>query len=357
MLPNHWAAGFGGAEYQAQCLIDAVDKTGLFEIIYLAREINPNFTTKQYCIHNIGSQTSLRRYALFFDSNKLYSTLKHLSPDVIYQRVGCSYTGVASRYAKYFGCKMIWHIARDTDLMAFEGGLSPISSIKYIEYMLLQYGIKNSQKIVAQTKFQDDLLYERYNRRADVIVPNFHHFPTEDIKKEMPIRIMWVANLKPYKRPELFIKLANDCQDLKNVKFIMIGQPQHSKSWIDKLLGQINDVKAIEYIPEASFDKVNELLSYSHVFVNTSLYEGFPNTFIQAWMRQVPVVSLSINPDGVFDDQGIGFCSNSYENLVKDVKKIVLDSDLRLSMGIEAQKYAMETHSMRNANVIIDQML
>jgi hypothetical protein len=36
ILPTHWAASFGGAEYQAQCLIDALEETGLYDIAYLA---------------------------------------------------------------------------------------------------------------------------------------------------------------------------------------------------------------------------------------------------------------------------------------------------------------------------------
>ena len=32
--------------------------------------------------------------------------------------------------------------------------------------------------------------------------------------------------------------------------------------------------------------------------VNTSDYEGFSNTFIQAWMRRVPIASLHVDPDG-----------------------------------------------------------
>ena len=356
LLPSHWAAALGGAEYQARCLIDVIAETELFEIIYLAREINPEFKTNQYKIYNIGSQLGLRRHALFFDFKKLYSTLKSISPDIIYQRVGCSYTGIASRYAKKSGCDMIWHIAIDTSLMPFQVGLSPKTSFKYIEYLLLRYGIQNSPKIIAQTQFQDELLYKRYGRRADAIVPNFHHLPSETIQKEEPIKVVWVANLKPTKRPELFIKLANDCSELINVKFIMIGQPQHKKSWIAKLFDQVKNVKNIEYLSDVSLSEVNEILSKSHIFVNTSLYEGFPNTFIQAWMRRVPVVSLNINPDKVFDKQYIGFCSESYEKLVEDVKRLVTDNVLRISMGKDAQEYAMKMHSMKNADEIIELM-
>ena len=155
ILPAHWAAAFGGAEYQAQCLIDAVEKTKQFEIFYLARETNPSFETNQYKIHNIGNSSFFRRYANFFDALSLYKKLKSIAPDIIYQRVGCSYTGIAALYAKKHDCNMIWHIALDTDLMGFQGNLSPRSFFKFIEYLLMRYGIRYSKKIIAQTKYQD----------------------------------------------------------------------------------------------------------------------------------------------------------------------------------------------------------
>ena len=43
--------------------------------------------------------------------------------------------------------------------------------------------------------------------------------------------------------------------------------------------------------------EVNALLEHTDLLVNTSDYEGFSNTFIQAWMRRVPVVSLRVDPD------------------------------------------------------------
>jgi len=352
----HWSAGFGGAEYQAKCLIDALEESGIYDITYLARDTNPDFKSDQYKIYNIGSQICLRRYALFFDSYNLYKQLKLISPDIIYQRVGCAYTGVAARYARESGADMIWHIAHDTDLMPFQESFSPRSIFKYIEYLCLRFGIRNTPKIIAQTKFQDDLLYKHFGKRANAIVPNFHHSPKELILKETPIKIIWVANLKPYKRPELFVRLARELSDLKDVKFIMIGKPQYKKAWVENLLDSANDINAFEVIHDASFDQVNEILSKSHIFVNTSLLEGFPNTFIQSWMRKVPVVSLSINPDDVFSKKNVGFYSGTFEALVKYVKRLALDSKLREKIGEHAYDYAMAKHSMKNAKIIIDKM-
>lgn len=356
VLPAHWAAGFGGAEYQAQCLADALVESKLYDVIYLAGSTDPNYVTNKYKIYNVASTINLRRYTLFFDSYPLYKKLKLIKPDVIYQRVGCAYTGIAAKYAKDAGAEMIWHIAHDTDLLPFQEDISPKSIFKYIEYLCLGYGIRNTPKIIAQTKFQDDLLRENFGKKANAIVPNFHHSPNEKIIKKSPIKIVWVANLKPQKRPEIFIRLARKLSNLKDVKFIMIGKPQYKKKWTKNLKDSTKSIKNFESIENASFDCVNEILSKSHIFVNTSQLEGFPNTFIQSWMRKVPVVSLSINPDDVFNKQKVGYCSGSFEELVKHVKCLAIDHALRNKIGENACEYAMKMHSMKNANTIIELM-
>jgi hypothetical protein len=42
------------------------------------------------------------------------------------------------------------------------------------------------------------------------------------------------------------------------------------------------------------------------VFVNTSDYEGFPNTFVQAATGGCGILSLRVNPDGFLDRFGCG---------------------------------------------------
>jgi glycosyltransferase involved in cell wall biosynthesis len=110
----------------------------------------------------------------------------------------------------------------------------------------------------------------------------------------------------------------------------------------------------IEVMGELPNDKVNNLLSQSHILVNTSQSEGFSNTFIQAWMRKVPVVSLQVDPDHIIEREGIGFCcTGNFEKLAGNTKRLIKDHELREQMGRKAREYAVQHHSLKNMELII----
>ena len=56
---------------------------------------------------------------------------------------------------------------------------------------------------------------------------------------------------------------------------------------------------------EAHGTSIDALYDRAKVLVNTSDVEGFPNSYLQAWIRGVPVVTL-IDPDGVIEREGLG---------------------------------------------------
>ena len=41
--------------------------------------------------------------------------------------------------------------------------------------------------------------------------------------------------------------------------------------------------------------------------MNTSEWEGWPNSFIQAGLGRTALLSLDVNPDGIFERFGLGF--------------------------------------------------
>jgi glycosyltransferase involved in cell wall biosynthesis len=113
-----------------------------------------------------------------------------------------------------------------------------------------------------------------------------------------------------------------------------------------------------KYLGKKKVEEVNELLESAHLFVNTSQRggEGFPNTFIQAWLRCVPVVSLEVNPDQLLDGQNTGICSGHFDQLVEDVKTLLSDVGRLAQMGKTARKIAIAHYSTQNCQQILDLM-
>jgi glycosyltransferase involved in cell wall biosynthesis len=120
-----------------------------------------------------------------------------------------------------------------------------------------------------------------------------------------------------------------------------------------RLAPRLEGAKNLRYLGEMPIDEVNRILAESHILVNTSDYEGFPNTFVQAWFREVPVVSLHVDPDDILKREGLGFHSGDFETLVRDTRRLIEDTDLRTHMGRRARAYAVENHSlMRNLDKV-----
>ena len=122
-------------------------------------------------------------------------------------------------------------------------------------------------------------------------------------------------------------------RDLADVRFVMIGADATGggeRPWAQALLERARSLPNLEYLGARSQAQVNQLLARAHVFVNTSRYEGFPNTFIQAWMREVPVVSLHVDPDRLLETQQVGiFCGGEEARLAQAVRNLLTDSALR----------------------------
>ena len=339
----------GGAEYQYKILEQHLNKQ--YEIYYLFRHPVP-LIERKYINYDYLFRKSYSS-CLYTDSLVIYRLIKRLSPDIIYKR-GVNYiTAIGVHYAKLNNIKMVLHIAsqRDVDKSKHHNGIKSI--FNFMDQNIAKYVIRNASKIICQTKYQNMLIQSNYGRSCNLVLPNFQPIPENTIKKNPPTKIVWIANFKPLKEPELFIELAGHFQNKHNVKFIMIGRPA-SGGWQRDLSVKMNRLPNLEYLGELSVHEVNKILSESHIFVNTSQYEGFPNTYIQAWMRKVPVVALNSDPDDMIKTKGIGFHSKTFEQMVKDVKKLVENRRLREDMGERSQKFALNTFSTSNIHKSIN---
>jgi glycosyltransferase involved in cell wall biosynthesis len=145
--------------------------------------------------------------------------------------------------------------------------------------------------------------------------------PIETEGERQP-NILWIGRLQPWKRPDLFVKIANKFIG-KPYKFYMIGRKIGST---DCLLNVRNE--NFEYLNEIELQDVNDLLSKSKLLVCTSESEGFPNTFIQAWLRGVPVHTLYVDPDDFIKEKGLGILSPNFDKMCEDIN-LLMENDSR----------------------------
>ncbi len=347
---NYYEQFVGGAEYQLYLLAQVLSRM-LYDVFYIYIDSGDKFH-KNLNINLVPiKKRKILRWLLgnyfFLDYSILLNTLKKIDPDIIYQRVGFAYTGIAAKYALLYNKISILHISSDNDLIKNNYKISKNILFQYVDKKFIEYSIKNSHFVICQSNNQKHLLKTNYNRECSIIYPNSHPPPTEKYNKSLPIKIVWVANIKSIKKPELFIKLTNHFKNNNNVLFLMIGHACNNK-YKNYLLNKSKKIDNFKYLGKKSMSEVNEILAKSHILINTSETEGYPNVFIQAWLRRVPVISLNVNPDNVLELNKIGFHSKTFDQMIENVHLLINNNKLREEMGERAMQYAFNHHILDN---------
>lgn len=343
---SHFDQQKGGSEYQL-LLLGKYLVHKAHRVYYIFR--NKSQVNKSYGIINLSYKANKIINSLFGGSFfpyvfKVWFLLNRLKPQILIVRPGNALVGIAAIYCHFHKTKMVWHIAGKYDVEKFKWSAHPRIITQWIERQIFNFGIHHADFIIGQAKYQDVLLYQNFKRKCDIVIPNFH--PTDNIhfnKNYAVINILWVANYKKNKQPEVFIKLAKDMKGYSSVKFFMIGRFQN-----ERLVRAINETDNLKHLGEFSTNQVLELMKKSHILINTSVSEGYPNTFIQAWLNKMVVLSLHVNPDNVLTDNSIGYETKSYENLLITLKEVVDNVDIIGRKGELAYEFALKKHSLRN---------
>ena len=328
VMGTHWAVRIGGSQYQAKCLIDALAVRGGFRIYYLARRV-PSAGQSNHEVVRFGARGRLRKIPMFADLPSLYWKLTRLRPDIVYQRGLKAYTGICAYYSRGGRARFVFHIAHDDDVLpARERGRSPRAILRRLERRIAESGLRRADVIVAQTQDQARLLETNYGIRATAVVPNFHPIPARPAPAapRAVVRVIWVANFKPAKRPELFVDLAAALAHRTDVQFTMIGRSGDERRY-GPLVERISSLSNLTYLGELPVDRVEEEIARSDILVSTSSAEGFPNTFIQAWLRCVPVVSCFIDPDECLTEGGGGLLGGDFRGLCAAVESLLDDRE------------------------------
>lgn len=320
-LPDK-STGINGAQVQMYNLALAFKKAGL-EVHYIS--LSNAYTRKDEIINGINIYWIPNQHFLFswIQNIKIYKKiLDQIQPDILYQRGRSPLTYTAAKWAKKNQKKFFWG-SNGENSCEFWKQIKQLNKSKknlwrklilfpdmIIQDLLIHRGISNATKVVNQTHHQKNRLWKNFNKLG-VVIPSYFLPPSaaEFYKKEKIV--LWLANLIPNKQPELFIKFAEQNQNLE-WKFILAGST-HDKKYLQKLLDLAAPVKNLQMIGKVAFENNQKYYSQASLFVNSSINEGISNTFIQAWLNSTPVLSFNIDPNDWIKTHNLGYCAHGNE--------------------------------------------
>ncbi|MBK6765436.1 MAG: glycosyltransferase family 4 protein [bacterium] len=342
----HYLRRTGGAELQCWMLARELSRRG-WDVHYVSENNRPDAPRELdgISLHYVSEESP------WYDANRaaVAKIIRDLNPDVLYNRVYNLYTSHTMRFAPAHTVT-IWASAaqHDGQVTSTLGELWQTKSLK--QYLVLvprtilirlkaRAGALKAKLVLAQSRDQISMLQERGFKPEllrNSIVESGQATPQSHDGKPV---VLWAGSVKKWKRPELFFQLARRCADL-DCEFVMAGELQDelSKVPLERAARELPQFRYVGFVPP---EQIGKLYDRAHLFVSTSRAEGFANTFIQAWLRGIPVVSLDVDPDGLLSAEGLGAAAHSIDELEQKLRAFIQDVTLRRTVGAHAREFAL----------------
>jgi len=342
----HYLRRTGGAELQCWMLARELARRG-WDVHYLSENDRPDAPRELdgVSLHYVSEVSP------WHDANReaVGKIIRDLTPDVLYNRVYNLYTAHTMRFAPERAVT-IWASAaqHDGQVTTTLGELWQTKSLK--QYLVLvprtifirlkaRAGALKAKVVLAQSRDQMAMLRDRGFKpellRNSIVESGQTCAQSHEGK---PV-VLWVGSVKKWKRPEIFYDLARRCADL-DCEFVMAGELQDelSREPLERAMRELPHFRYAGFVPP---EQIGKLYDRAHLFVSTSRAEGFANTFIQAWLRGIPVVSLDVDPDGLLSSDGLGAVAHDIDELEVKLRAFIQDASLRTTVGEKARELAL----------------
>ena len=158
---------------------------------------------------------------------------------------------------------------------------------------------------------------------------------------EKDIDFLWIARCQPIKRPHAFLDL---CAALPEARCVMIAPNENAALW-DSIAARAAGMKNVTLIERVPYREAQSWYDRAEVFVNTSTWEGFANSFIQAGQGGAAILSLSVNTDELLTRFRAGICAgDDAARFTEAARSLFGDPNLRRAMQTGAERFVAEWH-------------
>jgi glycosyltransferase involved in cell wall biosynthesis len=273
----------------------------------------------------------------------LFSSLKLADADVYYHNCAEYHTGLIAWWCRKNKRKFVYSTAHDNDCDTALPALP-----KLYERVLYRYGIRHADRLIVQTELQRQLMKKSFGYESiSLPMPCPGPLPSEYVEREFPANptVSWVGRAVWDKRPEWIFDIAERMPD---VTFEVAAGNMQKSEYGDGLIARANSLKNLRWLGGVVREEMPKLYQRALCLCSTSISEGFPNTFLEAWSHGTPLVT-TFDPDGLVASQNLGKAITDVAGAVVAIREMIDHPDRWKTMSNNARRHYEKYHLVDTA--------
>lgn len=189
-----------------------------------------------------------------------------------------------------------------------------------IDAFLIKLSYRTADLILAQNEYQFQHIKKSYPNKNVLKIYNPVVVRNEFLSEKTARQgyIAWMANFRHRKNMALLLEIA---KMLPKEQFRIAGVPLTPMDEETALsVAELEKLENVTFVGGIAREEVLPFLSQAKFLLNTSRYEGFSNTFLEAMCTGTPVLTTdTANPDNLIHDNALGFVYTNPHQLVEKI--------------------------------------
>lgn len=286
---------------------------------------------------NFIPERHIQRVNFLMEWIRSFMYLLILRPKIVIYRGANRHLLPLSLFSKFFDVKLVYFSASDVN---FEPGHEMVGS--EFNRKLYHRSIPHIRYFVTQNHHQHDTLLQNYGKESLSMFNIWGHVPIAGVDQTPQSDVVWMANFRKLKRAEWVM---NAAEQLSEYRFVLAGGRSVGQSdYYDEMERWANKLDNVSFLGGRPFIFTNALVACSRVLLCTSTFEGFPNTFLQAWSAGIPVIS-TVDPSGIIAAYGLGEVVHSEDELVEALGRVLGNDTYYHQLCRAIKDFFMKNHA------------
>lgn len=277
----------------------------------------------------------------------VWGALSRAKPDVCLQQCADVWTGVTAAWCRHHDRKFVFVAMSNADC---DPDLPFLTTLR--DRVVYRYGLRRTDRVIAQTQVQQRMFKTNFGVDSVLVRPCSPYDPSSNgqqasqVGGEPPRRdLLWIGRFVEGKRLEWFLDIAEACPD---VACHVVGGANAPTAYANELVARAEAMPNVVMHGVVPFENMGDMYARASVLVSSSVVEGFPTIFMEAWARGIPVVT-TFDPDNLVADHELGAVAVDSPGLVRGVRALLDDPQRWRQCSINAKRFFADHHTVEAA--------